>query len=416
MAILLLVQKLGLLLIDEANYVSQVKPEVESLHKELRLMTAYLKDADAIYHKSEPAKEWVRQLRDLAFEAEDIIAVFVYEEAQKRQGSVVGKITKIPRLLINSHQLRVKIQNINGKIKKLKDDRINFDIKPLDKGGQTRSSTDHQAHHHQLEATSGAQNFIRPVNYVVGLQSEAEVLAKILMKEEPWDGSVLPQSQEYRMKDVLCNIIKQVMLLTEEEKEALASKEAGILEEKLSDFLKEKKIYLFLLDDVWSKEDWDKQKNSFPVPCNNQQCRVLLTTRDEDETEAVARLNSLNKEMKHLATEIVKKCDGLPLAIVVLGEDTEIERDRLIRLWVAEGFLEPRGNLRMEDVGGECLEEVMQRNLIQVAKWKLNGVPESFIIHDLLLNLAISEANEGNFLNISTPPKSLNCYRRGPPR
>ncbi|XP_043693305.1 disease resistance protein RPM1-like [Telopea speciosissima] len=168
--------------------------------------------------------------------------------------------------------------------------------------------------------------------------------------------------------------------------------------------------------------------------------------------------------------DIVRKCDGLPLAIMVLGgllsdkrlnttlaewkkmldsvnwhleyssdcqkvlalsyselpshlkplflyfgvfpEDTEIDRDRLIRLWVAEGFLEPRGNLRMEDVGGECLEELMQRNLIQVATWKPNGVPRSFIIHDLLLNLAISEAKEGNFLNVFNSQKSLNCYRR----
>ncbi|XP_043693306.1 putative inactive disease susceptibility protein LOV1 [Telopea speciosissima] len=132
------------------------------------------------------------------------------------------------------------------------------------------------------------------------------------------------------MKDVLYNMIKQVMIFTDTEKKALALQEAGILEEKLSDFLQEKKNYLFLLDDVWNKEDWDKLKNSFPVPCNNQQCRVLLTTRDEgvarhadpiapnpfklqlldeenslklfskvfsrstDDTEAVARFNSLN--------------------------------------------------------------------------------------------------------------------------
>ncbi|XP_043693307.1 probable disease resistance RPP8-like protein 4 [Telopea speciosissima] len=539
--ILILIQKLGSLLIDEANYLSQVKPEVESLRKELRLMTAFFKDADAIYHKSEPAKEWVRQLKELAFEVEDAIDIFVYEEAKKRGRKIVGKITKFPKLVINAHQLRGKIQDINGKIKKLKDDRINYDIKPkpvVDQGGQTWSTTDHQAqHHHQLEASSSAQKF-RPVD-VVGLQSEAEELAKLLMEEKPLGRfgvvsvigmgglgkTTLAQkiynrddvkkhfvcqawvrlSKEYRMKDVLCNIIKQVMVLTEAEKDALASKEAGILEEKLSDFLKEKKNYLFLLDDVWAKEDWDKLKNTFPVPCNSQKCRVLLTTRDEgvarhadpiapnpfklqlldeenslklfskvffrstDDTEAVARLNSLDKEMKHLAMDIVKKCDGLPLAIVVLGgllsdkrlttpiewkkvldsvkwhldssncqkvlalsyselpshlkplflyfgvfpEDTEMRRDRLIQLWGAEGFLEPRGNLRMEDVGGECLEELMQRNLIQVAKWKSNGVPESFIIRDPLLNLAISEAKESNFLNIiSTPQESLNCYRR----
>ncbi|XP_042491722.1 probable disease resistance RPP8-like protein 4 [Macadamia integrifolia] len=526
-AIIPLIMKLGSLLNDEANYLSQVKPEVESLHNELNLMTASLKDADAIHHKSERAKEWVRQLRELAFEVEDAIDVFVYEVMQRWQGGVVRKITKFPKLVIKAHQLRVKIQDINGKIKKLKDDRTNYDIKPLE---ETQTSTQT----HQLEASSSAQNF-RPMD-VVGLQREVEEVAKLLMKEPLGQFGVvsitgmgglgkttLAQkvynrddvkkhfvcqacvriSKEYRMKDVLYNIIKQVMVLREEEKEALASKDVEFLVDRLSTFLKEKKNYLFLLDDVWTKEAWDTLKGNLPAPSNHQQCRVLLTTRDEgvarhadpiappynlklfdekkslklfskvffqlpNEADAESRLNRLNKEMKDLAMDIVKKCNGLPLAIVVLGrllsekrlataaewkkvldsvnwhldskdcqevlrlsytelpphlkscflyfgvfpEDTEIESDRLIRLWVAEGFLERRGSLTMEDVAGECLEELMQRNLIQVAKWKSNGVPESFIIHDLLLNLAISEAKEGKFLNISTPQMSLNRYRR----
>ncbi|XP_043692499.1 probable disease resistance RPP8-like protein 4 [Telopea speciosissima] len=528
MVILPLIQNLGSLLNDEANSLLQVRPEVELLHKELKLMTASLKDADAIYHKSERAKEWVRQLRELAFEAEDTIEVFVYEVVQRWRGGVVRKIIKFPKLLINAHQFRGKIQDINGKITKLKDDQMNYDIKPLERG-QTFTQT------HQLEVSSSAQKFW-PVD-VVGLQSEAEKLAKLLMKKESlgrfsvvsitgmgglgkttlarkiYDRDDVKRhfdcqawvhiSKEYRMKDVLYNIIKQVMVLTEAEREELASKEVVILEERLSNFLKEKKNSLFLLDDVWSREDWDKLKNTFLVPCDGQQCRVLLTTRDEgiarhadpnadpyklkhldekkslklfskvffrspNDADAESSLNSLNKEMKKLATDIVQKCDGLPLAIVVLGglllekrlttiaewkkvldsvdwhldtsnclkvlslsytelpshlkscflyfgffpNDAEIERDKLIRLWVAEGFLEPRGNLRMEDVAGDCLEELMQRNLIHVAKWKSNGVPQSFIIHDLLLKLAISEAKESNFLNISTPQKSLNCYRR----
>ncbi|XP_043693311.1 probable disease resistance RPP8-like protein 4 [Telopea speciosissima] len=521
--ILALVQKLGFLVTDEVNYLLEVKPEVESLCKELMLMTAYLKDADAIHNQCKRVKEWVRQLRQLAFEAEDAIDGFVYQVVQKRNAGVVRKITRFPKLLIDAHELRGKIEGIKGKLKKLSDQKSPLEIHQFEEG-QTSAPA------HQLEA-SGEKKF----QYidVVGLQSEAEELAKLLMNEEPlgrfgvvsitgmgglgkttlaqkiynrgdvkryFDCQALVYiSKEYTMRDVLYNIIEQVMVLTEAEKVALASMEARILETRLSNFLREKKNYLFVLDDVWTIEDWDKLKGVFPVPCNSQQCRVLLTTRDEGvaryadpiapshklqlldkekslelflqvvfkspvdrDTEA-----SLNQEMKDLAKKIVAKCDGLPLAIVVLGgllstkrpivaawknvfdsvnwylesskchkalalsyselpchlkpcflyfgafpEDTEIQRDRLIRLWVAEGFLEPRGNLRIEDVGKECLEELMQRNLIQVAKWKSNGEPESFIIHDLLLNLAISEAQEGNFLNISTPQKSLNCYRR----
>ncbi|XP_042513886.1 putative disease resistance protein At1g50180 [Macadamia integrifolia] len=295
------------------------------------------------------------------------------------------------------------------------------------------------------------------------------------------------------------------MVLTPKKKKKWAAQKSNFLEKKLSDFLKEKKSYLLVLDDVWTNEDWDDlEQRTFLFQCDGQQCRVLLTTRHEgvarhadpnvepyklqplekaeslklfwkvffrskDDADVEGHLNGLDKERKQLAKKIVNKCDGLPLAIVVLGsllsekrtksfaewekvhksvswhldsidnvrnvlslsyielpsqyklgflyfglfpDDTEIERDKLIRLWVAEGFLEQRGDLSMEDVAGECLEELMQRNLIQVAKWKSNGEPESFIIHDVLLSLAISEAKEGKFLNISSTQDALECYRR----
>ncbi|XP_042513639.1 probable disease resistance RPP8-like protein 2 [Macadamia integrifolia] len=507
--VLTLVQKLGSLVTDEVNYLLEVKPEVESLHNELMLMTAYLKDADAMHNKCERVKEWVRQLRELAFQAEDAIDVFVYQVMQKRRDGFVWKFTKYPKLLIDAHNLRRKIEDIKVKIQKLSDLKPTLEIHPFEEGNSSAQA-------HQL-GTSGDKNF--PYIDVVGLQSEAEELANLLMQEAPLGrfsvvsitgmgglgkttlarkiynrGDVKRHfdcqawvyiSKEYKMRDVLYKIIEQVMVLSEAEKVALASMEAGVLETRLSDFLKEKKNYLFVLDDIWATEDWDRLKGSFPVPRNNQQCRVLLTTRDEgvaryadpiasphklqllDEDKSLELFlqvifkspvdrdaeASLNEEMKDLAKKMVAKCDRLPLAIVVLGgllstrrrtvvawknvvdsvnwyldssnchkalalsyvelpshlkpcflyfgllpEDTEIQRERMIRLWVAEGFLEPRGNLRMEDVGGECLEELMQRNLIQVAKWKSNGEPESFILHDLLLNLATSEARKGDWI------------------
>ncbi|KAJ4980077.1 hypothetical protein NE237_010857 [Protea cynaroides] len=517
-----LIQKLATLLIDEGNFISEVKPEVESLRKDLLLMTASLKDADAaaIQLKNERAKEWVKQLRELAFEVEDAIDVFVYKMARKqRHNSIVQKITKFPKDLIYAHKLREKIQVIKGKLKKHFEHRTNYEIRQFEEG---QSQISVQAH--QLEASNS------PNVEVVGFQKEAEELAKLLTKQDlhgqlrvvsitgmgGLGKTTLARkiyerddvrrhfncqawiyiSKEYKFKDVLHKIIEQVMMPTEEERVKLLPMEEGDLEKKLFDFLREKN-YFFVVDDIWTKEDWDKLRRIFPAPSNSiRQRRVLLTTRDEvipryadeitlpyklqllDEEKSlelflnvvfrsVDREAILNKEMKNLAEKIVAKCDRLPLAIVVMGGllstkrptifawrnvlesvdwfldssvchkalalsyselpnhlkpcflyfglfplETEIKRDRLIRLWVAEGFLEPRGKLRMEEVGGECLEELMQRNLIEVAKWKPNQVPDSFIIHDLLLNLAASKAKEGNFLNTSTSKKSLKSYRR----
>ncbi|KAJ4960847.1 hypothetical protein NE237_020757 [Protea cynaroides] len=163
-------------------------------------------------------------------------------------------------------------------------------------------------------------------------------------------------------------------------------------------------------------------------------------------------------ELEGLARKIVAKCGGLPLALVVMGglllrkqktvqawktvlqsmnwhlaqdenrcmkilalsysdlpdylkscflyfsifpEDHEIRTSKLINLWVAEGFIEPRGLEELEDVANDYLDELTQRNLIQsVTRSTLDGRIKSCCIHDLLRDLSISKAKEGGFFDI----------------
>ena len=85
----------------------------------------------------------------------------------------------------------------------------------------------------------------------------------------------------------------------------------------------------------------------------------------------------------------------------VFPEDCEIKASKLIRMWVAEGFVQARGEETVEeDVGEDYLEELIHRSMIQVVKREWDGRVESCRMHDLLRDLAISKAKDSKFFEV----------------
>ncbi|KAH0678963.1 hypothetical protein KY284_020048 [Solanum tuberosum] len=276
------------------------------------------------------------------------------------------------------------------------------------------------------------------------------------------------------------NIIKSIQGCTKETLDLLERMTERDLEIYLRDLLKERK-YLVVVDDVWQREAWESLKRAFPDSKNGS--RVIITTRKDDVAKRVDdrgfvhKLRFLSKEeswdlfcrklldvramipkMESLAKDIVEKCRGLPLAIVVLSglllhkkgldewqkvkdhlwknisedkyievsnilslsysdlstalkqcflyfgifpEDKVVDAENIIWLWMDEGFI-PRGEERMEDVVEGFLNELIRRSLIQVVDTVWEKVTECRV-HDLLCDLAIQKALEVNFFDIYDP-------------
>ncbi|KAA8522954.1 hypothetical protein F0562_009377 [Nyssa sinensis] len=83
----------------------------------------------------------------------------------------------------------------------------------------------------------------------------------------------------------------------------------------------------------------------------------------------------------------------------VFPEDYEISAVELINLWAAEGFIQGGGEQEVEEVGEDYLNNLITRNLIQVARKKFDGRIKSCRIHDLLHELCITVAEKSNFFN-----------------
>ncbi|XP_062008201.1 disease resistance protein RPM1-like isoform X1 [Rosa rugosa] len=160
-------------------------------------------------------------------------------------------------------------------------------------------------------------------------------------------------------------------------------------------------------------------------------------------------------ELEPLARELVGKCNGLPLAIVALGglmssktscsewsdvcnslnwhvtnhpllgymksilllsfndlsyrlkqcflhcslfpEDYLIKRKRLIRLWIAEGFVEHVKGVTPEVVADGYLLELCFRSMLQVVKRNEAGRPKKCKMHDVMRELALSTSEKEKF-------------------
>ncbi|KAH6831932.1 hypothetical protein C2S53_012807 [Perilla frutescens var. hirtella] len=175
--------------------------------------------------------------------------------------------------------------------------------------------------------------------------------------------------------------------------------------------------------------------------------------------EHVFRKEECPNELEEIGKSIARKCGGLPLALVVIGgllaksekttefweyveenvtctandhndeecmqilrlsysqlpvylkpcflylavfpKNVEIRMSRLIKLWVAEGFIKPASGKTLEEVAEQYLKDLFQRNLIMVSKRGHTGKVKTWSIHDLVRDLCTREVHRERFLCIA---------------
>ncbi|KAG8076065.1 hypothetical protein GUJ93_ZPchr0006g46466 [Zizania palustris] len=214
-------------------------------------------------------------------------------------------------------------------------------------------------------------------------------------------------SQSFDKKELLINMILKLMghdssdkyakdlQRKQSSKEQVQMKRAELrskqIEELISELTQELKEvrYFVVLDDLWKKDHWEWINHmAFPVN-NNEGSRIIVTTRDVDlakmcsSPQLVYQLGPLkdddakrlllrktNKTEADLEKDsklngnfnkILRKCGGLPLAIVTIGgvlatkhadewKDFEIKKSRLVNRWIAEGFIVPTTGMAIEEI------------------------------------------------------------------
>jgi hypothetical protein len=82
----------------------------------------------------------------------------------------------------------------------------------------------------------------------------------------------------------------------------------------------------------------------------------------------------------------------------IYPEDCSIGRGRLIRRWIAEGFIQGDN---LFELGESYFNELVNRSIIQPIYYTFEGIPTACRVHDIMLDLLCDLAREGNFVAVS---------------
>ncbi|KAF8028018.1 hypothetical protein BT93_E0817 [Corymbia citriodora subsp. variegata] len=467
--------KLTNFLDNEVHFFRDAEEEVSSMRGQLESIRACLGVADSLEESDEEVKAWVKQLIEIASVTEDALDEF--------------------KLLLN----------INSRIKSLCDghQRLSHRFNKAEHGpgsnyfdntwrgprGKTKITLWALKNRRSSWLQGLVEGTSRPqVLSVVGMGG----LGKTTLVNEVYEDPEVRKhfmvcawinfSGSPNIGELLQNMCRQIMRVIRQPIPCGADTMSIYwLKMLIKDLLQEVR-YLIVLDDTWRIDEWDAIKHAQP----NNMCgsRIVITTRNDDlgytscqefkgkdyrmeplPVEQSWKLfcmktfqeSSCPSHLEETCEFILRQCEGLPLAIVVisgvlatkdkhrtdewelvrcsLGIEIDrhyklknlkrvlslsfndlpyqlkpcflhlslfpkghlIERQRLIRLWVAEGFVEKKEGMTLKEVAEDYFMELLNRSLMEYCR-----------IHDFLWDIVTSKSTNLWFAEIA---KEENCER-----
>ncbi|EMS53151.1 Disease resistance RPP8-like protein 3 [Triticum urartu] len=500
-----LIGKLTTLMGDEYKKLKGVRKEVTFLKHELSAMNASLEKLEFMEKLEPNTKNWRDHVREMAYDMENCIDDFMQDlggaDAKPSAGFVKRTVRRLKTLRVR-HRIAGQIEELKALAVEANERRIRYKI---DDCNTSCGSVDIDPRISVMyKDAAGLVGTDGPKKEIVSLLTVTEKklkvvsivgfggLGKTTLANQVYDDlegqfdckAFIPVSQKPDMPRLL-NSLSLKLGINESSGICEVEDIIGQLREHLAD-----KRYFIIVDDLWGEEAWDIIRCAFPE--NGNGSRVIVTTRVEavaisacsNHYEHIYKMKPLSSEdsrklftsrvfgsenkcpsnFEEVSNEILKKCGGLPLAIITIAsllasrrersrsdweniknslgaqfainptlkgmrsilnlsymnlplhlrtcflylgmypEDYEIQRDDLVRKWIAEGFVSNLHGANLEDVGISYFNELVNRSLIQHVM-TYNGV--CCKVHDMMLDLILSKCAEDNFSSVAYTSKEM---------
>ncbi|KAL3642196.1 hypothetical protein CASFOL_013011 [Castilleja foliolosa] len=500
---------------QQIGLVRYFKDDLKKLQKTLSMVNDVLHDAEMRQVTDGAVKRWLRELEDLAFDADNVIDEFNYHLLSKKVGATKNKtMTKKVQSFFSSsnnnntiaYRLKLgrRIKDINEKLKSINQQASEFGLQTRLAGAQAPVSGSDASGSMETDSftvdpiflgrendvsrilekliptTPSPHEQVLSVLPIVGMGGLGKTtLAKKVFGDEKMishfgDNRVwVYVSRNFDVRNILKNIITSLT-----KREFRLETREDLLKE-LEKHLRAKR-YLLVLDDVWNedREMWGDFVNSLTGIGSATGSCIIVTSRSEgvasivktlpvhnleilseDDCWSIIKAKAFNRtgdvslEFETVGRNIASRCQGLPLAAKVVGgllfekskdewleieknwlsdfgdnknpiskilklsfdnlsspslkkcfaycsifpKGYKIEKQNLIELWMAEGFLQTehqRSHINMETTGSKNFNLLLRNSLLQVARSDDYDNITHCNMHDLVHDLAFSILRE----------------------
>ncbi|KAL2536760.1 Disease resistance protein RPM1 [Forsythia ovata] len=521
-AVYFLIEKLTIILNEKVQLFKGVKQDFEYVRDELERMVAFLRVADGFEESDPELKVWVKQVREIAYDTEDVIDKFLlhskHDHSRRGIHGFLGKLYFSIKKLKFTRKVSAEIRSIISRVRNIAQGHQRYRYKlSIQEQGSSSGFLDFSVTDRRGDA------LLLEEGELVGIENPKQNLIRLLMEEDPglkvisvvgmgglgkttlvkrvFDDAVVKKHfhnhawltvSQFKIEDLLKDMIQQLFdEIKQPLPERIGSMNSNRLKEIIREFLRRRR-YVLVFDDVWSIPAWEAIK--YALPNENHGSRIILTTRlinvasascietdgymyelkplSEEESwtlfcQKAFQGNSCPQHLIEICSNILRKCGGLPLAIVAVGgllatkntlrvsewemlnqslgpelegndklesmknilllsfndlpyylkpcflylsiypEDHLIEHNILIRLWIMEGFVKQKEGRTVEEVAEGYLNELINRSLIFMVKTNDDGSLKYGHIHDLYREVILSKAREQNFVTTANEQKTM---------
>nr|XP_010921564.1 putative disease resistance protein RGA1 [Elaeis guineensis] len=355
--------KLGSRISEEFGLLRRFKDDLEDLRCILTAIRAVLQDAEERCAKDEALRDWLKKLKDVAYDVDDLLDEFDTDSAQRQKVKMVCRFFSHSNPLIFGCMMVHKVKSLRARLDKIAEEKNKFHFAPNRWPEIEKRDTFSMVDESRIVGRDGDKEKIMKllldttteedisVIPIVGMGGLGKTtLAQLVFNDGRTNSEVFDLriwicvSGDFNLK----TIVQPILDATKEKcdinnLESIASCLARVFTERR---------YLLVLDDCWNEnqDEWEKLK--LLLKDGKRGSKIIVTTRSKkvamimktvepfhlqglsiDDCWELFKWKAFEKgeEEKYpnlviIGMEIVKKCGGVPLAANALGSLMRFKR------------------------------------------------------------------------------------------